>query len=417
MVHNALQWLVHSKRSLSLDEFIDICAFRKDDTGSLAFCETQRRSPKELLAIFAGLVVVQSISFTSQLNNTSENKVSLAHFSVKEFLTREEAHNNLGHIYHIDPLTAHQLIADCCVRCLMHSNFLEKRHEQYALRNYAWNYWTWHCVRTRPLDNTTSTIEHEMSSRVARTDCVSKSEIELYLSRMLWALVGIQHLENAEELSTRLALPYFYEELDIDAIPDFEIWHHKRLSYVHSTLQDPTHQLRLVELLATDDDSSELRANLEVVGTIHEKSYEVITYMWNPTRQPAMLRINGMPYGIPTGLAQVLKRLRGSDTTRAITFWIDAISIDQDNLQEKGVMIRRMREIFMLSTSHAIFADTSARESDGEALELVKRIDYIQARSSRSEIERQQDLVDLISNRPVERLLKSVFDRRIWTRI
>ena len=417
MVHNALQWLVHSKRSLSLNEFIDICAFRKDDTGRLAFFETQRRSPKELLAIFAGLVVARSISFTNQLNDTPESKVSLAHFSVREFLTRKEVPTSLGHTYDVDTLTAHQLIAECCVRYLMKSNVPEKRHEQYALRNYAWNYWTWHCVRTRPLDETTSTIEHEMSSRAARIDHVSESEIELYLSRMLWALIGIQSLENTKELSTRLALPYFYEELDIDAIPDFETRDHKRFSYVHSTLQDPSRQLRLVELLATDDDSSELRANLEVVGTIHEKSYEVVTYMWNPTRQPAMLRINGMPYVVPTGLAQVLKRLRGSDATRAKLFWIDAISIDLQNLEEKAIMIVRMPEILKFSTSHAIFADTSARENDGEALELVKRIDHIQARSSRSTIERRQDLIDLTSTHPVERLLKSLFDRSIWTRI
>lgn len=417
MVHNALQWLVHSKRSLSLDEFVDICAFRKDDTGSLAFLETQRRSPKELLAIFAGLVVARSISSTIQLNNTAESRVSLAHYSVREFFTKTEAHTSLGHTYEINPLAAHQLIAECCVRYLMNSNFLAKRHEQYALRNYAWNYWTWHCVRTRPLDDTTSIVELEMSNRAARIDHVSEPEVELYLSGMLWALVGIQGLGNTKRLSTHLALPYFYEELDIDALPVLETWDHKRLSYVHSTLQDPSHQLRLVELLATDDDSSELRANLELINTVHEKNYEVVTYMWNQTRQPAMLRINGMPYGIPTGLAQVLKRLRGSDTRRARSFWIDAISIDQQNFKEKAIMISRMPEIFKLSTSHAIFADTSARESDGEALELVKRIDQIQTRRSRSIIERRQDLVDLISNHPVERLLKSLFDRRIWTRI
>ena len=163
---------------------------------------------------------------------------------------------------------------------------------------------------------------------------------------MLWALIGIQSFENTKELSTRLALPYFYEELDIDAIPDLETWDHTRFSYVHSTLQDPSHQLRLVELLATDDDSSALRANLEVVGTIHEKIYEVVTYVWNPSRQPAMLRINGMPYGIPTGLAQVLKRLRGSNATRAKSFWIDAVSIDQQSSEEKIIMVGSMPEIF-----------------------------------------------------------------------
>ena len=93
-----------------------------------------------------------------------------------------------------------------------------------------------------------------------------------------------------------------------------------------------------------------------------------------------MLRINGMPYRTTTGLAQVLKRLRGSDTTRARTLWIDTVCNDQHNLHEKAVVVRRMPEIFRLSTSQAIFADTSAKGSDGEALELVKRIDHIQVR-------------------------------------
>lgn len=416
MVHNALQWLLHSKRSLSLDEFVDICAFQKDDKGSLAFLETQRRSPNDLLAIFAGLIVAGSTSFTSRPNIVAGSKVSLAHFSVKEFLLRREAQKNLGQTHVMNPFAAHQLIAEYCVKYLMQSNFLEKRHQQYALPNYAWNYWAWHCVRTRPLDNSTLTVEQELSNRAARVDRVPKSEIEIYLSQMLWALVGIQCLD-AEDLSIRLALPYFYEEMDASTVPDFLLWHDKRLSYVHGALRDPTQQLRLVELLATDDDSSELRANLEVVGDITEKSYEVVTYMWNPTRQPAMLRINGMPFGIPTGLSQVLKRLRRSDIAGPRTLWIDAVSIDMENNQEKSVMISRMAEVLKLSTSHAIFADTSAWEHDGESLELLKRIDQILSSGSRLENERRQDLVDLISNRPVERLLKSLFDRRIWIRI
>ena len=417
MVHSALQWLVHSKRSLGLDEFIDICAFRKDDIGSLAFSETQRRPPKELLDMFAGLIVTRSTSFTVLPNFSSESKVSLAHFSVREFLTRKETHSPLNHAYDMDPLAAHRLIGHHCIKYLMHSNFVDKRHEQYALRNYAWNYWAWHCVRSRPSDDMTSVIERKLSSYAARTEVVAQYEIELYLSHMLWALVDIQCLEHAKELVTRLALPHFYEELDINALPDLETGHGRRLSFTHKPLQNPANQLRLVEILATDDESSELRSRLKVVDSIHEQSYEVVTYMWNPTGQPAMLRINGMPYDIPTGLAQVLTRLRGSDSTRTKAFWIDAVCTNLHDFKERAAMVRRMHEIFKSSTSHAIFADTSARESDSEALELVKQINHTLARSSRSAIERGQDLVNLVNSHPVERLLRSLFSRRIWTHI
>jgi hypothetical protein len=409
MVHNALRWLVHARRSLSLAEFVEICAFGVDKDGKIEFWESQRRSPLDLAQTFAGFVGFQSSILA--LNASVEISVSLDHLSVKEYLVGRQT----GNSYSMEACDAHCVIVQCCVRYLMQNNSLEKRHQQYALREYAWNYWTWHCVRTRPRDDTSADIEVALTSKAARTDC-SNSGNELYLSSMLRALAGMQRQKVGSRLSTSLALPYFYDELDIDSVTSRDLSDPKRLAYQHNKLEDPSKQLRLINLLPINDDSSELRAKIEVVGSIMEKSYGVVTYMWNPTKQPAILRIDGMPYDIPAGLAHVLRRLRSNVKSDKI-LWIDAVSIDQRQQDEKSVMVGRMPDIFRCATSHAIFADTTAKENDGIALKLIESIDQILAAPTRSDDQKQEDLSNLVSNQSVEPLLWSLFDRRIWTRI
>lgn len=177
----------------------------------------------------------------------------------------------------------------------------------------------------------------------------------------------------------------------------------KRFAYQQNTLEDPSKQLRLIRLLPISDDSSELRAKIEVIGSIKEKSYEVVTYMWNPTKQRGISRIDGMPYDIPAGLAHVLRRL-GSNAKSAKVLWIDAVSIDQQQQDEKSVMAGRMPYIFRCATSHAIFADTTAKANDGRALKLVESIDQILAAPTRSDDQKREDLSDLVSNQRVEPL-------------
>lgn len=233
---------------------------------------------------------------------------------------------------------------------------------------------------------------------------------------MLWALVGIQRYSSGTPVSTVLAVPYFYQELDPDRVPGDGSWNHKRLSYQHSTLKFPEEQLKLVNLLPTNDKSSELRARIEVLDNIQKATYEVVTYIWNSTKQPAILRIDGMPHDIPTGLAHVLRRLRGN-TPNATALRIDAVSIDQRTQREKDIMIPRMPDIFRFAKTHAIFADTTARDTDNEAIELLQRLDDMLNEPTRSTLEKEAALHDLVSSKSVETLLRSLLDRRIWTRI
>lgn len=178
MVYNALRWLVHARRSLSLAEFIKICAFGVDNDGKIEFSESQRRSPQDLAQTFAGFVGFQSPILA--LNTSVEISVSLDHLSVKEYLVGRQT----GNSYSMEPCDAHRVIVRCCVRYLKQNNSLEKRRQQYALQEYAWNYWTWHCVRTRPPDDTSADIEDALTSKAARTDD-SNSVNELCLSSML----------------------------------------------------------------------------------------------------------------------------------------------------------------------------------------------------------------------------------------
>lgn len=92
------QWLCFSKRSMRINEMVEVLA--TDSTDDFSFMPEQRLpDPRDILTICSTLVSITSTATNGTSAQTDE--LRLAHFSVKEYLISDRLKNSSMHRYHI----------------------------------------------------------------------------------------------------------------------------------------------------------------------------------------------------------------------------------------------------------------------------------------------------------------------------
>jgi hypothetical protein len=122
------------------------------------------------------------------------------------------------------------------------------------------------------------------------------------------------------------------------------IMHSNDSTYVHTRFvhQDSIRHLGLLPGLR----GSPLKSNIIIVRKGNNPEYEALSYAWgDPTPLHPIQEISsGTVLRIATSLEQALQAIRGTDVPRVL--WIDAICINQSNIQEKGHQVALMDQLY-----------------------------------------------------------------------
>ncbi|KAI0184020.1 heterokaryon incompatibility protein-domain-containing protein [Xylaria flabelliformis] len=111
-------------------------------------------------------------------------------------------------------------------------------------------------------------------------------------------------------------------------------------------LDETKAQTRLVTIeKASDSDALDIRCQLSVVSMQNEPSYIALSYVWGDPNITESIFVNGVPLSITTNLASALRHLR-ERYKEEIAFWIDAICINQQDLDERGSQVKIMGDIY-----------------------------------------------------------------------
>ncbi|KIK81665.1 hypothetical protein PAXRUDRAFT_102350, partial [Paxillus rubicundulus Ve08.2h10] len=137
-----MRWLLFSVRQLGLKEIATVVGF-DPSAGRPAFDEDRCfGNPDAVLDVCGGLVVM------------SQDGVTLAHLTVKEFLLEQES------TLHVNEPDAHSFIARSCLTYLLDQ--FQRRvtadAESFPLHDYAVEYWMKHASSTRDIEDTSSDI-------------------------------------------------------------------------------------------------------------------------------------------------------------------------------------------------------------------------------------------------------------------
>lgn len=109
--------------------------------------------------------------------------------------------------------------------------------------------------------------------------------------------------------------------------------------------------------------------NLDGLPLVPE--YEALSYAWGDHSQLRTIEVNDSEFEVTSNLHAALNRLRLSNSDRVL--WIDAICIDQTNLDERADQVSKMRQIYQRA-QHVLVWLGKESEDSALAMRLLERL-------------------------------------------
>ncbi|POS87510.1 hypothetical protein EPUL_002113 [Erysiphe pulchra] len=130
-----------------------------------------------------------------------------------------------------------------------------------------------------------------------------------------------------------------------------------------------TNQIRVLTLHPGQCDSPiVITIQKHDLSTVNE-SYEALSYVWGDQTRKVTIQCNGAELRITKSLYVALRQLRYQNQCR--TLWVDAICINQDDLDERGQQVSLMKKIFPMASKVLVWLG----EADEKTEPAIKAID------------------------------------------
>lgn len=113
---------------------------------------------------------------------------------------------------------------------------------------------------------------------------------------------------------------------------------------IYRPLDEARHEIRLFELLPSSDFQDPIHGHLRYAFLEDGPDYEALSYAWGKPAFTETISLNGQPIHITVNLGVALSHLRLTDKSR--TLWVDALCINQADLNERSHQVTLMKEIY-----------------------------------------------------------------------
>ncbi|KAF2489317.1 HET-domain-containing protein [Lophium mytilinum] len=134
-----------------------------------------------------------------------------------------------------------------------------------------------------------------------------------------------------------------------------------RILYRYTPLDFSKSQIRLLVLNAGSFDD-EISCRLEHFSFDSEVSFDALSYTWGDRTSARYIRIGDSYLKVTSNLEAALRHLRLKSFSR--TIWIDALCIDQQNIQERNHQVQEMKRIY--GSARKVLAWTGAAQAGSD---------------------------------------------------
>ncbi|KAF7869936.1 hypothetical protein EAF04_004720 [Stromatinia cepivora] len=144
------------------------------------------------------------------------------------------------------------------------------------------------------------------------------------------------------------------------------------MDQIYTPLRSDLCQIRRLALQPAVSFDDTLHGNLDVVSLESSPEYEALSYVWGSTTPAKTINLGDHLISITPNLDNALRNLRLPNIPR--TLWVDALCINQDDLDERASQVALMRRVYSEATTVLIWLGP---ESDGseEAMRSIERFD------------------------------------------
>ncbi|GKZ20223.1 hypothetical protein AbraIFM66951_001448 [Aspergillus brasiliensis] len=178
-------------------------------------------------------------------------------------------------------------------------------------------------------------------------------------------------------------------------------------TYTELPPESPRSTTRMIRLLPNEDRNAEIECEIfnydfaldTIDGDPH--IYEALSYVWGSGTRSQKITLNGCQFPVTDNLYVALSYLRNRQLDRVL--WVDAICIDQNNLDEKVKQISLMRTIYAQAQNVIVWLGEAYDDGD-KALKGLRRL------------AEEQDIDTEEYQGAFSKLLERPWFRRIWVR-
>lgn len=169
----------------------------------------------------------------------------------------------------------------------------------------------------------------------------------------------------------------------------------------------PEGSIRLLRLLPHSDEHSPIKCHLFTCTLLDSGSthpYEALSYVWGPENNQQSIYIDNSEIFVRENLHAALSHLQDRFIERII--WVDAICINQEDDNEKGLQVQSMAKTYAKASRVLVWLGEATADSD-QALEAIRKA---------AEEQSTNTAINETNGQAILTLLKRPWFQRIWVR-
>src|ERR1700712_2257370 len=115
-------------------------------------------------------------------------------------------------------------------------------------------------------------------------------------------------------------------------------------SPLYTPLDPLKSEVRLLEI--SSDTISIVSCHLSICSLLERPKYRALSYVWGDPKVTETILVNGQNFAATTNLASALRSARDHVLDDGGILWVDAICINQNDLDEKSHQVQLMGDIY-----------------------------------------------------------------------
>ncbi|KIX96363.1 uncharacterized protein Z520_08141 [Fonsecaea multimorphosa CBS 102226] len=179
----------------------------------------------------------------------------------------------------------------------------------------------------------------------------------------------------------------------------------KLYPYTYPPLEEGDTQIRLLELEPSLEAAANIHAKLRTYAIDSAPAYTAISYKWRSKNPLRAIHLDGMRFFARDNLVDMFRCLRDPHQPRML--WIDAVSIDQSNVQERNSQVEKMGTIYERAETVVAWLDLRDEDALRKVSQLLSTPRLWQYTDFRKKSEDAQELWGA---------LETVMEHDYWTR-
>jgi hypothetical protein len=190
---------------------------------------------------------------------------------------------------------------------------------------------------------------------------------------------------------------------------------------LYNSLNAEKNEIRLLDIRPGKFDAP-IQCDIRHTSLTSNLNFTALSYTWGDPNVRKPIQINRQSLDVTLNLYNALHHMRSLHEVR--TFWIDAICINQDDLEERAAQVLRMCDIYTIAKGVEVWLGQEEDEFDAEAMQLVTDLGAAVADAEgflakgRNNQQREQFFHSFAESTPEKlRALSRLFKRPWWTRI